>query len=176
MRQLIRIALVSSMAIAMLFATATTASAGTVTHSWSDNPELCNSSSCTRNGNVVRAWQTLVLNNVYGDCGNVGCYPTYGCWFVDGAFGSNTAAGTEEYQDLLDVTADGWVGSNTWGAVYDRLVRYPANDSTTVLGYYVSGMHPAYGSPRTYFKRDTTNGYWYFQDRCDGGLWKAMSF
>ncbi|GAA1676505.1 hypothetical protein GCM10009830_23990 [Glycomyces endophyticus] len=32
-------------------------------------------------------------NNVHGDCGNVDCHPTYGGWFVNGALGTNTAAG-----------------------------------------------------------------------------------
>ncbi|MDN3240686.1 peptidoglycan-binding domain-containing protein [Glycomyces tritici] len=172
-----RILLTLGLTISIVIAAESPVFAGTVTNAWSDNPTLCApSSACTKSGNLVRAWQTIVINNVYDDCGNLGCYATYGCWFVDGSFGSNSTAGTKAYQGNIGVTSDGWVGSGTWSEVYSRLVRHSANDTPSTIGYALPSLYPVYGGSSTYFYRVQSSGAWYFKDRCDGNRWKAMSF
>lgn len=95
--------------------------------------------------------------------------------FVDGIYGSNTKNKVITFQSYENITADGIVGFNTWGALQDKVAL--GNDVYsskygTLDGYYVSrarsplaggGFSAEYNlgfTDATYFAYKT-GGHWY---------------
>lgn len=115
-------------------------------------------------GNIVRFWQTVLYSTYYEPAG-------VRCWFVDGSFGSGTRDWTEKWQDSSGLTADGWVGDNTWAKLRSYL------DVTTSNQYHVTyKWQPSatYGSPTIYVDYAIATGKWRYKDLCDGGVWKPI--
>jgi hypothetical protein len=158
-------ALITAAALAaVVLRTPTPASAHAATGSWSDNDNLCTSaSSCVTRGNIVRFWQTIYVEE------DAGPYST--CWFVDGVFGPNTADKTEWVQSRLRVSADGWVGQQTWIATERRLEHIP-NEDLTFNHYYYNPVRAPYQA--ILLKKHRTTSVWYFRDKCDGHVWKKL--
>jgi len=78
---------------------------------WNINPLLCDTSSCIHNGNMVGVWQAVMWADDTSITG--GGNTTTSC-DVDGQFGPNTANWTEWWQIDHSLSADGYVGPNTW--------------------------------------------------------------
>ncbi|MFB6704368.1 peptidoglycan-binding protein [Streptomyces sp. NPDC056333] len=156
-----RAAVVATLLAASL-ATATPASAaGPVSGTWGDNPMLCATSSCVKNGNVVRMWQTILHgDDLYDD--------------IDGVFGPNTAAATVKWQKAhgLGNDADGWVGPNTWNKAYSWVT---AHHYATVPG---EGSHYTWswnGYESVYFIKASTTGVWEFNSDIDS-TWRTATW
>ncbi|WP_328919571.1 peptidoglycan-binding protein [Streptomyces sp. NBC_00208] len=153
-----RVAIVIAMLLGASLATATPASAATVTWGWGDNPMLCaTSSSCVKTGNTVRMWQSLLYaEGLYSD--------------VDGVFGPNTAAATVQWQRNhgLGNDADGWVGPNTWNKAHSWVtVADPSEqDSGTFYHFYR-------GTRLVLLLHQGITGVWEFKRDVDGGWYTA---
>ena len=63
---------------------------------------------------------------------------------VDGVFGSYTKEATIDFQELVGLTADGYIGMNTWAALYDTF--YAAFDSISVENLPYPGTALSVGS------------------------------
>jgi hypothetical protein len=151
-----------ALAAAVLMAPAP-AAAHAAAGSWSDNDQLCtSSSSCVTRGNIVRFWQTIVMEEGAA---------FLGCWFVDGVYGPNTANRTAWVQGRLGVTGDGWVGPQTWSAAERRLVHIP-NDDLTFNHYYYNPVRSSYHA--IFLKKNRSTGVWYFVDECGSQTWKRL--
>lgn len=166
-----RIAVAVAMCLAMLVGLPSTASAHGAAGHWSDNHQLCvSSSSCLHSGYIVRAWQTILRHFVV-DHGQNGSWFRYGCWFVDGSYGPNTANATKELQGKLGLAKDGWVGPNTWTRMYDRLSRATRLDTSGWIGYELVGYQ---GVGPVLFHKGRSTGSWMFYDDC-AGIWRLMN-
>lgn len=157
LRALIAIAAVFSLSLM----TAAPARADAAAGSWSDNHQLCQSSSCVRSGNIVRLWQAIVWADDLS--GNVGTS------FIDGEFGSNTAAKTRTWQDVMNVGIDGSVGPETWGEAYGAVNRNTGFDTSTQTGYFYYGYNRTFG-----LRKQNSNGVWTFLNPRTG-TWTGTS-
>ncbi|GGL70822.1 hypothetical protein GCM10010129_12950 [Streptomyces fumigatiscleroticus] len=80
-------------------------------------------------GTWVKYWQADL--NAYMHV-ELTCRPTLA---VDGDFGDATLKATKCIQGKLGVTADGIVGTNTWGAMCDYLLYAPNTDEVVDAWY-----------------------------------------
>ncbi|MCW6009902.1 peptidoglycan-binding protein [Micromonospora sp. CPCC 205371] len=131
---------------------------------WRNNPTLCQSG-CTTQRNLIRFWQAVLwADNVGGGIGDS---------FVDGQFGSNTAAKTRLWQDVDDhrdwnqqlLAVDGRVGPRTWYAANHSSIwceRAEIPDQGTGNACEYGGLSGRYFQ---YFVSDSGNwSFWLFQD------------
>lgn len=170
-RYLARLVVTLGISALVVFANASNASAHGAVNHWNDNHQLCASgSSCLNEGFIVRAWQTILRHYVVVH-GQNGSWYRYECWFVDGVYGSNTASVTKELQGKLGLSKDGWVGPNTWTAMYDRLSRATHLDTSGFIGYELPGYM---GTGPVGFHKSRVSGSWMFYDDCSG-IWRLMN-
>ena len=102
---------------------------------WADEHKLCKSGYCSGGisvGTVVAVWQNILYaDGIATKCGSTG---------IDGAFGTNTRSFTMSWQNQHGgLTADGIVGSQTWGTADQYLYEV---SGSTIYWYYARGILP----------------------------------
>ncbi|GAA1676071.1 hypothetical protein GCM10009830_23400 [Glycomyces endophyticus] len=165
-----RLLLVVAISVGVIAATPSMASAAYITGGWNDNPTLCSSaSSCMTSGNVVRMWQNILATwKGYGTATRNA--------FIDGQFGSNTAAVTEDWQEAHGLGSDGWVGPDTWTAAYNELYRNSSLDSSSQVGYtYCVYYSQGYCSIALDFRRTVSDARWSYRD-LETASWSSTSY
>lgn len=78
---------------------------------------------------ITGVWQAILwADNFLAQCGGAG---------VDGVFGTATKNATISWQDANDITADGIVGSQTWGTADNYNVHVPGTCCSAIYdGFY----------------------------------------
>jgi hypothetical protein len=150
----IRAAMLAAVVAMTVAVSATPAGAHPATGDWSGNHTICNGCTVSR-GHIVAMWQLMLMSSVsgLGSCDS----------FVDGVFGSRTAAATRTWQRDHLLTDDGIVGRNTWRKAQSYLVYTHTTANNFDVYYYLGGAGPAVDLAR---HRDT--GVWYFLGNFDG--------
>lgn len=157
------LAVLTALALAFtLLSTGSPARAHAAKGNWADFHTIC--SGCTvSEGNLVRAWQTIVMAHYHG--------PYYGmnCSFVDGSFGPNTRDWTKRAQRMLGVDDDGIVGPKTWSAVRSRLVLVSSGTTSNEYTYRFSASDNYGAGRRMSLSYNHSTGLWRFSDYCGSG-------
>ena len=142
---------------ALLATTALPAGAHSITgYNWTSVDQVCSSSPCVSQGNLIGAWQSILWADGYlNKCGSSG---------IDGYFGSVTSSATKTWQGAHSLGKDGIVGPLTWGAARNslrfisrKLVYHPAERAFASIEYwdYVgkkNTVHFEYSSPIWLFR------------------------
>ncbi|WP_406224199.1 peptidoglycan-binding protein [Streptomyces canus] len=128
---------------------------GTLTDDFGDHyaelgHSLCNGCADS-NTDIVRMWQAILASE--GLIGLSG---------IDGQFGPATAAATKQWQSRYGLTADGWVGNDTWRAADKRL-------KWTGLEGQETATYDATGDGSISFERGNSYSY---TDYGDGGAYR----
>jgi hypothetical protein len=162
-----RAAIVAATLLGASFTTVAPASAsGNANYTWGDGePTLCaTSSSCTKSGNIVRMWQSLLyVDGLYGSSPD-----------IDGVFGPNTANLTVQWQKKHGISdADGWVGPGTWKKAYDWVTAHHLSNAPEAA-YYEFNYPSAQGWMQ--LRMLYSNGAWEFV--CDGDdfQWRTATY
>lgn len=142
-------------AVGISLSTGSPASAHGAVGSWSDNDQLCKVSSCVNTGNLVRLWQSILwVEGLYSD--------------IDGVFGSNTHNATINWQNRYNsqydpnISADGWVGRQSWTAAQHPDKLYHWYDAGSYEYYSFMGPNRAFN-----MRKLKSTGAWYFQNPLD---------
>jgi hypothetical protein len=148
------------LAVTLLAALPSTASAHPATGDWSNNHSLC-TTCAVRQGDIVGLWQTLLwADGLLAPCGSSG---------VDGHFGPVTRSATIAWQRNWNsahpgdrISVDGIVGPQTWSRAESKLLS--AN-----FGFFIYG-----GAVASPLLEERTDGTWLFVPAADdaggGGL------
>jgi hypothetical protein len=157
--RILQILFVPELAVASLAVAPRPASAHPAAGSWSDNHQLCTStSSCVTSGRLVRLWQNILLARNLD----------ISCMYVDGLFGPNTRRVTMSWQASEGIAADGWVGPQTWSRAAGHLARTPERDEIGQVHYIYVDRE---GGRSIRLFREANTSIWWYQDRC-GDIWR----
>jgi len=153
------VALVAALGVSLSMTTP--ASAHGAVDGWDDNDQLCKVSSCVNTGNLVRLWQSILWVEVlYSD--------------IDGVFGPNTHNATVNWQNRYNadyspnISADGWVGSQTWTAAShpDKLYHWYDEGNYEIYSYIGHSSPPRAFAMRKVIS-GTSKGAWSFKNPLD---------
>ena len=106
--------------------------AGSLTDDFGDHfselgHSLCNGCSDSWNTDIVVMWQAiLAAEGLIGFSG------------IDGKFGPGTASATKQWQARYGLTADGWVGDDTWRKADSRM-RWTGQEYNATATYDATG-------------------------------------
>lgn len=174
MRRLAGLLLAALVAVTTVVGFASTAQASTtavdggdaLTDDWGDHygelgNSLCNGCGDSNGTDLVFMWQSILYAEGYLSKSG-----------VDGYFGSGTESATKKWQARAGLSADGKVGSGTWGKADDRLRWWRDSAGNYAVRYYAvetDGYVRFYRGDKTY---GGGGGYSMFliSNGSDGGL------
>ncbi len=130
----------------------------TLSDQFDDEHKICKSGYCSGGISVganVAVWQDILYSDgIATRCGSTG---------IDGVFGTNTRSFTKSWQNQHGLSADGVVGSGTWGQadqylykVFGSSIYYRYNGWNADPWFFQSG-----GNGPLYWKNPVT-GTWFY--------------
>ena len=130
----------------------------TLSTQFGDEHKICKSGYCSNGitvGTNVTVWQDILYSDGIATlCGSTG---------IDGVFGTNTRSFTMSWQGQQGLTADGIVGSGTWGRADEYL--YQVAGSSIYYRYDGLNVDPYFfqsgGNGPLYWKNPVT-GTWFY--------------
>lgn len=150
--------------VAIPIATSGTAEAAscntTATSNWSNNCTVSQGA----HSNLVVAIQTIVAPDYYEATLNV--------LAIDGIFGPATKNAVIWWQYFHNLTTDGIVGPQTWGAMGSALSY---NSAVGSYYYYISGAVPGSGPNYVDFRMNGSTGVWQYGGPSTTSKWTTMN-